>query len=193
MAISGTIRLLTASTNLSTFDLYSCTSSSNSSCSGNAFETNISKNDLLNGFPSNLIDDGTQYVKIKSNAGDCINQYIIVQLNGAPALGTTPTPTPTSTPTSTPTPSPVGVAVGGSIALSYGSTGPDACSGSSGTINVYYAASDPHPGELWSGTTYYDSNGFPFDGSGQTYWSDGVNYYGTISSSGYYQQQGTCA
>jgi hypothetical protein len=95
MAISGTIRLLTASTNLSTFDLYSCTSSSNSSCSGNAFETNISKNDLLNGFPSNLIDDGTQYVKIKSNAGDCINQYIIVQLNGAPALGTTPTPTAT--------------------------------------------------------------------------------------------------
>ena len=78
------------------------------------------------------------------------------------------------------------------MALSYGSTGPAACSGSSGTINIYYATTDSNPGTLSSGHTYYNSNGFAYDGSGQTYWSDGENYYGTISSSGYYQQQGTC-
>jgi len=95
--------------------------------------------------------------------------------------------------TPTPTPSPVPVAVSPTpMALSYGSTGPAACSGSSGTINIYYATTDSNPGTLSSGHTYYNSNGFAYDGSGQTYWSDGENYYGTISSSGYYQQQGTC-
>jgi hypothetical protein len=104
MAISGTITLSTVSTNMSTFDLYSCTSSSNSSCGGTAFETNVTRTELLNGFVSNVIPDGTQYIKINPNVGDCLNLYLITQLNGAPAITQTPTQTPTPTQTQTPTP-----------------------------------------------------------------------------------------
>ena len=115
MAISGTITLLTASTNMSTFDLYSCTSSNGASCSGTAFETNITRNQLLNGFVSNSIPDGTTYIKINPNSAGCLNQYIIVELSGAPtcsfdativyglpSVTLTPTPTQTQTPTGTP-------------------------------------------------------------------------------------------
>jgi hypothetical protein len=117
MAISGTITLSTASTNMSTFDLYACTSSSNASCSVTAFETNVTRSQLLNGFVSNSIPDGTTYIKINPNSAGCLNQYIIVELSGAPtcsfdativyglpSVTLTPTPTPTGTPTPTPTP-----------------------------------------------------------------------------------------
>ena len=106
MAISGTITLLTASTNMSTFDLYSCTSSSDSSCSGTAFETNVTSSQLLNvnGFVSNIIPDGTTYIKINSTSVGCLNKYIIVELSGVPAVSQTPTQTPTPTQTQTPTP-----------------------------------------------------------------------------------------
>ena len=104
MAISGTITLSSASTNMSTFDLYSCTSSSNASCSVTAFETNITRNELLSGFVSNIIPDGTMYIKINPNTGGCLNQYIIVELSGAPLPTQTPTPTQTLTPTPTQTP-----------------------------------------------------------------------------------------
>ena len=97
-------------------------------------------------------------------------------------------------PTPTPTPSAVQVAVSLTpMTLYYGSSGPYACGGSSGTIDVYYSLTDNNPGTLSSGHTYYYANGFAFDGSGQSYWSDGESYYGTISSNGYYQNQGTCA
>ena len=101
MAISGTITLSSASTNMSTFDLYSCTSSSNSSCSGTAFETNVTRSQLLNGFVSNIIPDGTMYIKINPNIDGCLNQYIIVELSGVPVVSQTPTPTQTQTPTPT--------------------------------------------------------------------------------------------
>ena len=104
MAISGTITLSSASTNMSTFDLYGCTSSSNSSCSGTAFETNVTRNELLGGFISNSIPDGTTYIKINPNTAGCLNQYIIVELSGVPAISQTPTQTPTPTQTQTPTP-----------------------------------------------------------------------------------------
>jgi hypothetical protein len=111
MAISGTITLLTASTNMSSFDLYSCTSSNGASCSGTAFETNVTRSQLLNGFVSNSIPDGTTYIKINPTSAGCLNQYIIVELSGAPtcsfdativyglpSVTLTPTPTPTGTP-----------------------------------------------------------------------------------------------
>lgn len=112
MAISGTITLLTASTNMSSFDLYSCTSSNGASCSGTAFETNVTRSQLLNGFVSNSIPDGTTYIKINPTSAGCLNQYIIVELSGVPTCSfdatvvyglPSVTPTPTSTPTPTPT------------------------------------------------------------------------------------------
>jgi hypothetical protein len=133
MAISGTITLLTASTNMSTFDLYSCTSSSNDSCSVTAFETNITRNELLSGFVSNIIPDGTMYIKINPNTGGCLNQYIIVELSGAPLPTQTPTPTqtltptqtqtPTGTPIQTPTPTPITGPYSASITLAYSPSG----------------------------------------------------------------------
>ena len=129
MAISGTITLLTASTNMSTFDLYSCTSSSDSSCSGTAFETNVTRSQLLNGFVSNIIPDGTMYIKINPNIDGCLNQYIIVELSGAPLPTQTPTPTPTptetptGTPIQTPTPTPITGPYSASITLAYSPSG----------------------------------------------------------------------
>ena len=129
MAISGTITLLTASTNMSTFDLYSCTSSSDSSCSGTAFETNVTSSQLLNvnGFVSNIIPDGTTYIKINSTSVGCLNRYIIVELSGAPLPTQTPTPTetPTGTPiqTPTPTPTPITGPYSASITLAYSPSG----------------------------------------------------------------------
>ena len=67
MAISGTITLLTASTNMSTFDLYSCTSSNGASCSGTSFETNITRNQLLNGFVSNSSSSSFVIIGVKRN------------------------------------------------------------------------------------------------------------------------------
>jgi len=112
MAISGTITLLTASTNMSSFDLYSCTSSNGASCSGTAFETNVTRSQLLNGFVSNSIPDGTTYIKINPTTAGCLNQYIIVELSGAPSCSFDativyglPSVTPTPTPTGNGTPS----------------------------------------------------------------------------------------
>jgi hypothetical protein len=101
MAISGTITLGTnTSSSISLFDLYPCTSSSSSSCSGTAFDTNVSRATLLGGFQTNNIPDGTTYIKINANSGTCkdINPAI-VELTGIPVVSQTPTKTPTPTPT----------------------------------------------------------------------------------------------
>lgn len=108
MAISGTITLGTGTTsNMTSFDLYPCTSSSNSSCSGTAFDTNVSRASLIGGFQTNNIPDGTFYIKINStNDGPCKDiSPAIIELSGAPlqvSLTPTPTQTPTQTPSSTP-------------------------------------------------------------------------------------------
>jgi len=129
MAISGTITLSSASTNMLTFDLYACTSSSNASCGVTAFETNVTRNQLLNGFVSNSIPDGTTYIKINTTSAGCLNQYIIVELSGAPLPTQTPTPTPTptqtptGTPIQTPTPTPITGPYSASITLAYSPSG----------------------------------------------------------------------
>jgi hypothetical protein len=107
MAISGTITLGTDTTsNMTSFDLYPCTSSSNSSCSGTAFDTNVSRASLISGFQTNNIPDGTLYIKINStNTGPCKDANpAIIELSGAPLqVSLSPTPTLTKTPTPTPT------------------------------------------------------------------------------------------
>ena len=107
MAISGTITLGTDTTsNMTSFDLYPCTSSSNSSCSGTAFETNVSRTTLIGGLQTNNIPDGTLYIKINStNTGPCKDANpAIIELSGAPLqVSLSPTPTLTKTPTPTPT------------------------------------------------------------------------------------------
>jgi hypothetical protein len=110
MAISGTITLGAGTTSsITSFDLYSCTSSSNSSCGGTAFATNVTRASLLAGYQTNDIPNGTTYIKINANSGDCKDvNPAIVALSGIPV---TPTPTASpaavaATPTVTPTPSP---------------------------------------------------------------------------------------
>lgn len=100
MAISGTITLGgTTSISMTSFDLYSCTGSSNSTCSGTAFETNVTRAELLAGYCTNLISNGTTYIKINPNSGTCSGQYSIIEFTGAPITAVTPTPTPTPAPT----------------------------------------------------------------------------------------------
>jgi hypothetical protein len=112
MAISGTITLGTDTTsNMTSFDLYPCTSSSNSSCSGTAFESNVSRETLIAGLQTNNIPDGTLYIKINAkNDGPCKDSNpAIIELSGAPiqiSQSPTPTLTPTETPTQTPTQTP---------------------------------------------------------------------------------------
>ncbi len=107
MAISGTITLGTGTTsNITSFDLYPCTSSSNSSCSGTSFAT-VSRATLLTGFTADNIPDGTFYIKINANSGECKDvNPAIVELVGVPTVSQTPTKTPTQTPTQTPTSTP---------------------------------------------------------------------------------------
>ena len=94
-------------------------------------------------------------------------------------------------PTPTPTASPVGVSLGGSITVYYDPNGgQQACTSSSVTV-IYYAQDDPNGETLTNGHTYYNSNGFAFNG-GDNYFSDGSNYYGTINGSGYFNYGGTC-
>jgi hypothetical protein len=116
---------------------------------------------------------GGQYPHIDSPA-----EGYVTDIQSCPA----PTPTPTGTP--------VGVSVDVSMKLYYGD-GNNACTSTAYTY-VWCASNDPTAGSLQSGRTYYTEGGFPFDGSGYSGWSDGVNYWGTINSSGYFQQQGTC-
>jgi len=115
MAISGTITLGTDTTsNMTSFDLYPCTSSSNSSCSGTAFETNVSRTTLIAGFQTNNIPDGTLYIKINAtNIGPCKdNNPAIIELSGAPIqVSQSPTPTLTKTPTPTPTNEPISTTI----------------------------------------------------------------------------------
>jgi hypothetical protein len=146
MAISGTITLGAQTTsNITSFDLYPCTSSSNSSCSGTAFETNVSRASLLAGFQSTSIPDGTFYIKINANSGTCKDvNPAIVELVGVPVVSQTPTktPTPTPTPTYTPTSTPPSLPVGSTrILLSSGTTVANACTGT--TQSYYYQTPNP--------------------------------------------------
>jgi hypothetical protein len=144
MAISGTITLGTqTTTNITSFDLYPCTSSSNSSCSGTAFETNVSRASLLAGFQSTSIPDGTFYIKINANSGTCKDvNPAIVELVGVPVVSQTPTKTPTPTPTYTPTSTPPSLPIGSTlISLSSGYTIADACTGT--TQSYYYQTPNP--------------------------------------------------
>jgi hypothetical protein len=135
MSLSGTITLTSVASNMTTFDLYSCSTSSNSSCSGTAFETNVTKDSLVSGYQTNIIPDGTQYIKINANTGACNGTYKIVQFQGVPALTQTPTVTPTMTPT------PSGAAGVSSILLSSGTTVGNACTGA--TQTYYYQTPNP--------------------------------------------------
>ena len=181
MAISGTITLSTASTNMSTFDLYPCTSSSNASCSVTAFETNVTRSQLLNGFVSNVIPDGTTYIKINPNTAGCLNQYIIVELSGAPTCSFDATivyglPSVTLTPTPTQTQTPTGISNTSEFCFEYSvqtnyypSTD---CVGYNDTMDVYtFIVKDMDGNPIMSPTTFdiIFSGTTGFQGGGGSY------------------------
>jgi hypothetical protein len=175
MAISGIITIAdTTTASITSFDLYSCTSSSNSSCSGTAFATNVSRASLLDGYCSDLIPDGTTYIKVNANSGACQNiNPAIVELSGVPIIPTsTPTPTPAA-PTPTPTPS---KAPGSGLTahyLSTGSTYAEACANFSIHTDPYYVYNDA---TLQAGNVLCQNNNCSTKAL-NGYYSDGTNYW----------------
>lgn len=65
------------------------------------FETNVSKEDLLAGYVTNLVPDGTSHVRVKSNNVLCSN-YIDLVVPTTTTTTTTVSPTTTTTTTSEP-------------------------------------------------------------------------------------------
>ncbi len=112
MAFSITLTITAGTTISSTLDLFTCTGSTNNTCSGTALATNVSKTELVAGKVISNLPDGTTDIKVKSTSGDCSTQYTIINITGIPGAPTaTPTPTPTPTQTTapgqpTPTPTP---------------------------------------------------------------------------------------
>jgi hypothetical protein len=72
--MTGKITLLSAGLDTGPFNLFSDVTSFNS-----AFEVNVSRNDLLNGYPSNLIPNGTTIVRVMS-IGNCTN-YLDINIS----------------------------------------------------------------------------------------------------------------
>lgn len=92
-------------------------------------------------------------------------------------------------PTPSPTPSAVPVSLGGSFTVYYGSTEAGACAATANTT-IYYKLGDP--GSLNNGQYYYDSSGFPYNGTFIELFTEGVNAYGSISAGGLFTQVGNC-
>ncbi len=87
MALPIIVKLTTAGADTGPFDLYTCTSSDCTSCSGSAFATNVPKSAITGSGYSTTVPDGTAAVKVVST-GTCTNNVCIT-------IPPTPTPTPT--------------------------------------------------------------------------------------------------
>jgi hypothetical protein len=101
-------------------------------------------------------------------------------ITSCPPLTPTPTPTQQQTP------------LGDAFTIYGASTSGDSCNNISGVSQtIYAAANDDFQGSFLNTHTYYTSNGFKFDGTGRTYWSDGV-LVGTINVNGIFTRVGFC-
>lgn len=87
------IKLYTAGTDSGPFDLYSDLDGYTS-----AFESGVNKASLLAGYPSNLVPDFTNTVRVKSN-GKCTNYVDMPVVTSTTTTTTTIAPTTTSTTT----------------------------------------------------------------------------------------------
>jgi len=96
-----TLYLTEAGTDTGYFSLYSDADSYTT-----PFETGVSKADLVAGYYSDQVPDGTNTVRIISNT-ICTN-YVdaVIYPSPTPSISVTPTPTPSITPSITPTPTP---------------------------------------------------------------------------------------
>jgi hypothetical protein len=92
-------------------------------------------------------------------------------------------------PSPSPTPSAQPVSVGGSFTVYYGSTESGACAATANTT-IYYKTGDP--ASLNNGQYYYNSSGYPYNGTFIELFTEGVNAYGSINASGLFTQVGNC-
>ena len=158
------ITLTTAGSDSGPFNLYS-----NLDGYTSAFETGVSKNSLLAGYPSSLVPDYTNIIRVKSS-GTCVN-YIDI------ALTTTTTTSTSSTTTTTTTLAPSAYMYFRNF-LEASGTGDSstACAGGITNYSIYSTKSDISL-ITYSDILYSDPDMLlPFDGDSK--------YYGISSASG---------
>jgi len=152
------ITLTTAGSDTGPFNLYS-----NANGYTIAFETGVSRADLVSGYTSNLVPEGTTEVLVES-VGTC-NRDLYLVIDGAPSTTTTTSSsTSTTSTTTTPTPTPLSCITGDRNAIATCSSGDSA----QFTINEGYEAIVTPGGYYYSGTGTRSYSAYIYDSTNST-------------------------